>query len=64
MSKNHSGTWYADFIFRGKIQTAVLIQAKLVSNSRLYERIGEVSKGDYKRIRNKYIDLFLDKNMP
>lgn len=63
-SKIHRGTWYVNFEFRGKTQTAVLIQAKLVSNSRLYERIGEVSKGDYKRIRDRYIDLFLDKNMP
>lgn len=63
-SKMRKGSWYIDFKFQDKTQIAVLIQAKLISNSRLYERIGEISKGDYRRIRDGYINLFLDKNMP
>ena len=60
----HTGTWYVQFDFRGKTQTAVVVQAKPMDVSRLYERIGEVSKGDYSKIMAGFQLLFTNKNMP
>ena len=60
----HTGTWYVQFVFREKIQTAVVVQSKPMDVSRLYERIGEVSKGDYNKILAGFQLLFANKNMP
>ena len=57
-SRRHEGSWYVDFIFQNKIQTAVLVQAKSMDATRLYERIGKLSKSDYEKIRDKYLGLF------
>ena len=53
-----------NLLFQGKIQTAVLVQAKPMDVTRLYERIGEVSKGDYRKIMSGFLGLFQYKNMP
>ena len=58
-SKSRVGTWYANFRFQGKDETAVLLQAKLFDTARVYSRIGRLSNADYKTILNKYIDLIL-----
>ena len=63
-SKSHNGTWYVDFIFQGKKQNAVVVQAKAMDVSRLYQRIGEISKNDYRKIKEGFFNSFQDKNMP
>lgn len=63
-SKFHKGTWYVSFDFQNKTETAILIQAKLMSSTRVYERMGKLSKRDYELIRINYIKLFQDKNVP
>lgn len=45
----HSGTWYAKFNFRGKQEYAVLSQILMMSVSRLYNRMGKLSTGDFKK---------------
>lgn len=57
-SQHHVGTWYRQFMFQGKIETAVLVQAKPMDVTRLYERMGELSKADYRKIKDAYLALF------
>ncbi len=57
-SKPHKGTWYASFTFQGKVEYAVLSQARAISVSRLYGRIGELSDPDYDLILNKFRSLY------
>ena len=57
-SQPHRGTWYTQFMFHGKIETAVLAQTRPMDVSRLYERIGKLSRADYQKIRDGYMKLF------
>ena len=63
-TKNHHvGDWYVHFEFQGRQEVAVLIQAKLFDASRVYSRIGKLSRNDYQRILSRFIGLF-EKNVP
>ena len=53
-SQPHDGTWYVEFNFRGKQEYAVLTQIRMMSASRLYNRMGKLSAGDYKKIKNGF----------
>lgn len=50
-SQPHEGSWYVEFEFRGKKQYAVLAQIRMVSAARLYNRMGKISTGDFKKIK-------------
>ncbi|MBR3322210.1 type II toxin-antitoxin system PemK/MazF family toxin [Candidatus Saccharibacteria bacterium] len=50
-SQPHSGTWYTEFDFRGKREYVVLSQMRMMSVSRLYNRMGKLSTGDFKKIK-------------
>ena len=63
-SQLHKGTWYTNFEFQGKEQTAVLVQTKLMDTRRVYSRMGELSRADYRKVFKSYIEFLLDKNMP
>ena len=56
-SQLHTGSWYCRFDFRGRAQNAVLVQAKAMDVTRLYEKIGELSRGDYRRIRDAFFKI-------
>ena len=43
--------WYTEFDFRGKPEFAVLSQIRMMSVSRLYNRMGKLSNGDFKKIK-------------
>ena len=62
-SKLHKGSWYVSFVFKNNLENAVVVQASLMSTVRLYEKIGEVSKGDFARIQKGFENLFI-KNVP
>ena len=57
-SKIHYGTWYMQFIFQGKMETAALAQTRPMDVLRLYERMGKLSRKDYDQIRDGYMNLF------
>ena len=57
-SRPHKGTWYQEFIFQNRFENAVLVQTKPMDVKRLYQKMGEVSKGDYKKILDAYLGLF------
>ena len=63
-SKRHKGSWYVSFVFQNRIQTAVLVQARLMDAARVYSRMGELSKKDYMLILKAYVTFIKGKNMP
>ena len=60
---HHVGDWYEHFEFQGRQEVAVLIQAKLFDASRVYSRIGKLSRNDYQRVLSQFVNLF-EKNVP
>ena len=58
-SKLHTGAWYVNFTFNGKPQNAALAQSRVVSVSRLYNKIGELSDTDLNNIKTGFQRLYL-----
>ncbi len=57
-SKQHEGTWYIDFTFKGVNEYAVLAQSRIMSTARLYQRIGRADETDMLKIRVGFHNLF------
>ena len=57
-SQIHTGSWYVQFKFQDRIETAVLSQARVLSVSRLYERIGQIPDSDLIKIRQGFLELY------
>lgn len=58
-TKKKQGSWYIPFRFRGKNETAVLSQIKIMSVYRLYDKIGEVDETDFAKIKKGFINLYV-----
>ena len=58
-SQPHDGKWYVKFMFKGNISFATLSQAKVMSVSRLYDRMGTISDSDYKLVQDGFRDLYV-----
>ena len=56
-SQPHTGTWYVEFNFKGKQEYAVLSQIRMLSVARLYNRMGKLSAGDFKKIKTGFKKL-------
>lgn len=54
----HQGSWYVPFTFQNKKQVAVLAQIRVISVFRLYDRMGVLSKGDLRQIKNSFLKLY------
>lgn len=57
-SKEHSGSWYASFVFQDKKQTAALAQVRTFSVSRLHNRIGTLTIADLSLVRRAFDQLY------
>lgn len=57
-SKEHNGTWYVNFRFKGREQYACLNQIRVINVSRLQERMGTVDKADMKKVINGFRALY------
>lgn len=57
-SQQHAGSWYENFVFQDRIETAVLSQARVYSANRLYSRIGEIPETDLEKVRASFIKLY------
>ena len=57
-SQPHQGDWYVHFVFNGKTQIATLAQARVVSVSRLYDKLGEISDSDFELIKARFGKLY------
>lgn len=60
-SQFHDGNWYVSFIFQNKKEYAVLAQARVISVSRLYTKIGELSDPDYNLVLEGFKKLYTDR---
>ena len=52
-SQFHSGRWYEGFVYKDRMQFALLSQARTCSVFRLYQKIGRIPSDDFYRIRDK-----------
>jgi mRNA interferase MazF len=57
-SKAKTGSWYVNFDFQGKSQTAVLSQSRVMSTSRLLGRMGRLDEKDIAKIKNGFNTLY------
>ncbi len=57
-SQEKSGSWYVSFDFLEKTQYAAVCQAKVMSVSRLYTKIGQVPKSDLERVRTAFHKIY------
>lgn len=49
---------YHKFSFQGKEQSAIVAQARTIDSKRLVNKMGEMSKGQYKGIKEKFLETF------
>lgn len=56
-SQMHEGKMYVEILFQGKKEWAVLGQVRTFSSFRLYNKMGEISKGDMRKIKNKLNEM-------
>ena len=57
-SQEKSGPWYAKFEFLDKNQYAAICQARVMSVSRLYNKIGRVSESDLEIVKQCFRNLY------
>jgi mRNA interferase MazF len=57
-SQPKSGSWYVNFDFRNKAQTACLSQARTMSTSRLLSRMGRLDDRDAEKIKIGFKELY------
>ena len=57
-SQEKTGTWYAEFEFLGKKEFAAICQARVISVSRLYAKIGQIPKSDLEIIKKAFHELY------
>ena len=60
-SKLHRGMWYNWFEYRGRIQCALLSQAKTISVNRLRYKMGRIPREDFERINGALSGLLFKK---
>ena len=61
-SKEHHGSWYVEFIFKNKIQYAVVAQIENISVYRLHHKMGEIPESDFGEILNGALCLLKNKS--
>ena len=59
-TKQKSGSWYVPFIFKNKNEVAVLSQIKIMSASRLYDKMGELDDADFLKIKDGFKKLYVE----
>jgi mRNA interferase MazF len=50
--------FYQRFSFQGKQQSAIIIQARAIDAKRLVNKIGQLSEGQFKTIRDKFLEIY------
>ena len=57
-SQEKTGAWYVEFEFLGKKEYAAVCQARVMSSSRLYAKIGQIPKSDLDIIKEAFVNLY------
>lgn len=52
------GSWYVGFEFLGTTQTAVVGQARVLSVSRLYNKMGQIPASDLEKVKIGFLNLY------
>ena len=60
-SQKHVGSWYVEFIFKNKIEYAVLVQLENISVHRLHYKMGEVPSSDLDTVLSRLCQLLKQK---
>lgn len=57
-SQEKVGSWYVSFEFLEKIQYAAICQARVISTSRLHDKMGQIPDSDLQMIKTAFHQLF------
>lgn len=57
-TKIKEGTWYIKIDFQGKCHTLNIAQSRVISSSRMYNKIGELNEGDFKKVKDGFLRLY------
>ena len=57
-SQEKQGSWYVEFEFQDKKEYAAICQARVMSVSRLYSKIGRMPESDLAKIKKGFIKLY------
>lgn len=57
-SQEKTGSWYAEFEFLGKKEFAAICQARVMSVSRLYSKIGQLPASDLDVVKKAFHKLY------
>ena len=57
-SQEKTGNWYVEFEFLNKKEYAAICQARVMSVSRLYDKIGRVPDSDLEKVRDGFMKLY------
>lgn len=56
-TKIKEGSWYQSFYHQNKEMNAILFQCKTIDYLRLINKVGDLDKNDYEKIKTKFIKL-------
>ncbi len=57
-TKTKEGSWFIKITFQGKEQVANIAQARVISSSRMYEKLGELDEKDVEKIKSGFLRLY------
>lgn len=57
-SQEKTGSWYAKIDFLDRKQYAAVCQARVMSTSRLYGKLGQIPKSDLDIVKKAFIELY------
>lgn len=57
-TKEKVGSWYLQIKFKERITTLNFAQIKVISIARLYEKMGEVTKEDFEKVKDGFLRLY------
>lgn len=56
-TQEKTGSWYVKFVFLGKDEYVAICQARVMSASRLYAKIGQIPKSDLEVVKKAFHNL-------
>lgn len=57
-TKIKKGSWYIEITFQSKKHSANISQARILSTSRMYKKMGELDEKDFQKIKSGFLRLY------
>lgn len=57
-TKIKNGSWYVEVSFQGKIISANIAQARVISVTRCYSKMGELDEKDFAKVKSGFLRLY------